>query len=87
MGTIENCPICGGKMKKGYLYGRSDFQWSIKKKRSTDGMETITHGASFFRAAHTEAYRCYNCKMVLFFYGEDKPREEKERVNSSTKER
>jgi len=78
MRALENCPLCGSKVEEGFLYGRSPFQWSKERRRFTDGMENIVSGPYSLGATSVKAYRCNNCKMVLFFYEENKSEEGRE---------
>jgi len=86
----ENCPICGEKMEKGYVVcPESGVLWSKEKEwlalKSRKAMRIkdaeIIVGRRF-RAiwnvndmSQSEAYKCPNCKIVLFSYGEEKEKE------------
>ncbi len=70
----ENCPICGKRMEKGYIYHGAGIYWTDKKQRWLPQVERI-QGVRFVGAAHfLEGYRCIDCKIVLFDYA--KSREE-----------
>jgi len=73
----ENCPVCGEKMEKGYIvWGSNSIRWSKKKRRMVLGAEPlITRPIPLYSAQNAEAYRCPNCTIVLFSYGEEKKEE------------
>ena len=65
----ENCSICGKKMEKGYVTGDTGIFWSKEKKKiSLWGAEVLVGGRVKMTFANAEAYRCPNCKIVLFSY-------------------
>jgi len=60
-------------MEKGYVTGGGPaIFWSEeKKKRTTLGAEIIVGGRIKRTFANAKAYRCLNCKIVLFSYKEE----------------
>jgi len=68
MVAIENCPLCGAKMKKGYISTAQRVGWSNKKPSPVvlRGEEILV--GSYWSGTCVEAYRCPDCKIVLFSY-------------------
>jgi len=57
----ENCPVCGEKMKKGYIaWLDGNIRWSEERAKWTLlGEEKITRRPFTFRGVYdAEAYRC-----------------------------
>jgi len=86
----ENCPVCGEKMEKGYVVSpASAIHWSneekwlaLKSKNSWRIKDSeIIVGSGFHviwnvnDMSQSKGYRCPNCKIVLFSYGEEKQKE------------
>jgi predicted RNA-binding Zn-ribbon protein involved in translation (DUF1610 family) len=71
----ENCPACGEKMVKGYISTGQQIGWSNKKPGPVvlRGEEIIV--GSLWSGTRAEAFRCPNCKIVLFSYGEETEKE------------
>lgn len=75
METFENCPRCGKKMERGYITAAQLIYWS-KEKTSRwirAGDEHLV--GSRWSGTCSEAYRCPNCKIVLFSYGKETGKE------------
>lgn len=70
----ENCPICGRKMEKGNVTcPASAINWSSERKSWTQSdTEILARGRFKLGFANAEAYRCPNCKIVLFSYEKEK---------------
>jgi len=73
----ENCPVCEEKMEKGYVSASPGIYWSKRKtafKRIFKGQrwEALLKGrfAMWIAPVNAEAYRCPNCKIVIFTYDE-----------------
>jgi predicted RNA-binding Zn-ribbon protein involved in translation (DUF1610 family) len=70
--VIEVCPLCGSKMEKGFIGVSREIFWSDKKRtivwKLPFGNDVIVRAD--WTAAMREAYRCENCKLVIFRYGE-----------------
>jgi len=68
----ENCPICDQKMEKGYVNsGSAGIFWTKKKHKGRLPLdaETLVGSRIFsFSGGIAEAYRCPNCRIVLFSY-------------------
>jgi len=64
-------------MEKGYMvWGSNSIRRSKKKRRMVLGAEPlITLPIPLYSAQNAEAYRCLNCKIVLFSYGGEKQKE------------
>jgi len=70
------CPKCGAAMEEGYVFSTGHvICWTKYKSGYLKKYDTLLRG--FLKAPKTEAYRCQNCKIVLFSYEEDKKKEEK----------
>lgn len=68
MANLENCPICGNKMEKGYLNSHWwRIRWSIKKIFWMWSGEPLGKRA-LWRAPTLEAVRCKNCRIGIFNY-------------------
>jgi len=63
-------------MEKGdMVWGSSDIRWSKENKKWTvRGAEPLigTPPVTFYPIHNHEAYRCPDCKIVVFSYGKEK---------------
>ena len=71
----KDCPVCGAKMEKGYVSASPDVYWSEKRvtwRFWRTRWEPLLGGrfAKWIQPVNAEAYRCPNCKVVLFSYDE-----------------
>jgi len=66
---MENCPLCGKKMEKGYVSTQNAIDWGKKKTSSWNrkGEEILV--GTIWSGTCVEGYRCLNCEIVLFHYG------------------
>ena len=66
----EKCPVCGEKMEKGYVASPIPaINWSKEKKDwNLWGSENLIRGKYQLGNACAEAYRCPNCRIVIFNY-------------------
>lgn len=72
MSEVEKCPKCGGGMEKGYVASKM-VAWSDKKigNLSLKGLwsgQLIISGGYPYPIQNVEAYRCTECKLVIFEY-------------------
>jgi ssDNA-binding Zn-finger/Zn-ribbon topoisomerase 1 len=64
---VEKCPECGAEMEKGYIITQA-IRWSKEKHTQWAlGTELIVSW-QLSAIPNVEAYRCTNCKLVLFHY-------------------
>ena len=75
--AIEVCPRCGSKMEKGFIGVWRGIFWS--KEKHTTIWKLPFGNDMIFRASlknpMIEAYRCKQCKLIIFRYGEANPAE------------
>jgi hypothetical protein len=66
----ENCPICGSKLEKGYVFNpyASSLAWSKEKKR-TAAERIVGENITWF-GYNFVASRCPYCMMIFLPYGE-----------------
>lgn len=67
-GEVKKCPECGTKMEQGYVISEAVFWSKEKHTQWALGQERIIP-RGFWALPNVEAYRCMNCKLVLFHYG------------------
>ena len=71
----KNCPACGNKMEKGYVSATPDVYWSKNKvtmKFWRAHWQALLKGHFYGIMVNAEAYRCPNCKIVIFSYDENR---------------
>lgn len=75
---IRKCPMCGRKMKRGYIV-TDRIRWSYRNLAlpALSG-EFIVY--SPWKLANIEAYRCEECSLVLFHYGSTRAIEKNQQV-------
>jgi len=65
----ENCPVCGNRMEKGYLYLSGPGIYWGRKKRVFPKLGLIAGKRWDWFGSVIEAHMCTSCRLVLF-YGE-----------------
>ena len=70
MSEVLKCPKCGKEMEGGYIASR-EIKWTEKKTSvwSLKGLmaENVV-GSSPYVGESVEAYRCRNCRIIIFMY-------------------
>jgi hypothetical protein len=75
LSEMKKCPECGAEMEKGFVVSRL-VAWSDKKisnwsLRGVFGGEQVINQGYPYPIANVEGYRCENCKLIVFKYGEN----------------
>jgi hypothetical protein len=69
MNEVNRCPKCGGQLEKGVMQlsprGGDIVFWGER-----DVEEKLV--AQYWQVHDLPAWRCKNCKLVLFLYGKDR---------------
>jgi len=68
MSEMKKCPKCGREMKKGEIGLLSGIRWYDEDPGSSKRGEVIFTGSFWGSAKRVEAYRCGDCRLVLFGY-------------------
>ena len=67
-----DCPSCGSKLERGFINSIRPIYWSYEKKKTiTSFGEKLVFSWGSFTTSVAKAYRCKNCKLVLFYYGKE----------------
>lgn len=67
-----NCPNCGQKMEKGYIYSPSRIMWSETAENKIFKLfdePDILVNLPIFKTKKVAAYRCNICLISTFEYG------------------
>jgi uncharacterized Zn finger protein (UPF0148 family) len=73
MGRLDNlsCPICGREIERGYIFSTREIAWTEDGKSrlipSLYPHETLVHSLGL-KVEKATAYRCDQCRIVLFQY-------------------
>ncbi len=63
------CPKCGALFEKGYIQAPSGVYWDNQKHSWTTQLsEDLIDNDLAITIPNKEAFRCQNCKLVLFTY-------------------
>ena len=65
----EDCPACGRKMEKGYIFTGMRIWWNKEKPGLLTHEKEEALVESIWSGTRIEAYRCPDCKIVVFSYG------------------
>ena len=68
MSRVKKCPNCGREMKMGEIGLISGIRWYDEDSESPKRGELIFTGSFWGSAKRVEAYRCNDCRLVLFEY-------------------
>jgi hypothetical protein len=68
MSKVKKCPNCGREMKMGEIGLISGIRWYDEDSESPKRGELIFTGSFWGSAKRVEAYRCNDCRLVLFEY-------------------
>jgi hypothetical protein len=60
--SIKECPICGGKLDRGYIISSSDIRWNIKKPK----FSWIMVPRDILTPRNGPALRCKQCEIAIF---------------------
>jgi predicted RNA-binding Zn-ribbon protein involved in translation (DUF1610 family) len=76
--AIEDCPVCGSKLERGYIASKA-ISWRDRKisnwwppKGLLAGELIVSGGFPWQKIINVEAYRCRKCRLIIFRYGEAK---------------
>jgi len=75
LGSITECPTCGGELDKGYIGASGGVTWDAEKSKRIFVYMWSAALILPFWTQNTPALRCKNCKLVLFNHEKIKPKE------------
>jgi len=70
LSSVKKCPICGGRLEKGYLNAPRGIYWSTEKPGvGTRVLDTaLPRFSSWFMSENPPALRCENCGVAIVDY-------------------
>lgn len=70
MSEVKKCPKCGGELERGVMQASHIAFWN------KDDIEEHLTSVLGFRGTSLEsqAFRCKNCELVIFYYGKNSKR-------------
>jgi hypothetical protein len=71
---VKKCPECSREMEKGYIISEA-IRWSNEKHELWACGQEFVVPWQFWTLPNVKAYRCTNCRLVLFNYGVVMPSE------------
>jgi DNA-directed RNA polymerase subunit RPC12/RpoP len=66
--TVQNCPVCGGEIVKGYVTAIRGVLWDDRKIKRRFVWSWSSALVMPFYSQNVPALRCKNCSLVIFRY-------------------